>query len=458
MRFLSKRSLAERLFFLSALSLIITLFATGFLLTSLYFNAVERSFDSVIDINMDTLIAQIAESGNPGGDNLKLVDSRYDVALSGWYWIVRDADKKVLNTSASFFSSTVPELSAPYSQNNVRRGNVIDAENVNLRLSDKLFELPDGKRISVIVTGNFDQLLDQVEQFRSQALIVLAMIALLLALMISIIMRFGLKPINTLRDAIEDVRSGNAKKVTGHYPNELAPLAYEMNNLIEANSKIVERARSQVGNLAHALKTPLAVIQNEMQVTHKASQESLKNLQAKVQDQTRIMHDQVTYYLERARMATRSSMIGKITPADQFLERMVKAMRLIHREKNIQIHDEIEPGLVFRGESQDFDDVLGNLLDNACKWCESQVWVRASKITQDKQPKLFIIIDDDGPGIDDEMKKTALKRGQRLDEKKAGTGLGLDIISELIEFYGGEIHLHKLPRAGLRAEVILPSV
>jgi signal transduction histidine kinase len=221
----------------------------------------------------------------------------------------------------------------------------------------------------------------------------------------------------------------------------------EINGLIDANHGVVERARTHVGNLAHALKTPLSVIANEVSGTGARDQ--------KVAEQVTVMRDQVNHYLSRARTAAGLAAVGTSTPVEPIINSLVRAMEKIHRDKNLKIGVTMEENIVFRGEKQDLEEVIGNLVDNASKWATSEVKVsgRRSSPTQ-----CVLCVEDDGPGMTAEQCKLALQRGKRLDETVAGSGLGLSIVVETANMYTGTINLERSELGGLKAELTLPCV
>jgi signal transduction histidine kinase len=255
-----------------------------------------------------------------------------------------------------------------------------------------------------------------------------------------------------LREGVAAIRRGEAEHIAGEFPQDVAPLATEVNQLIDANREIVERARTQVGNLAHALKTPLSVLMNEADSMSPA-------LPDKVREQTEIMRRQVTFYLDRARAAARARTFGVATEVKPVVEGLVRTYEKLHGEQVLTFDVALQPGLKFRGEAQDLTDLIGNLLDNAGKWAGERVSIRATRaIEWDSDPFLVAEIDDDGPGLDKNARAAAVERGKRLDESRPGSGLGLSIVVELASIYGGSLKLDESPLGGLRAILRLPCV
>jgi signal transduction histidine kinase len=265
--------------------------------------------------------------------------------------------------------------------------------------------------------------------------------------------RYGLKPLGAIERGLADIRSGRARRLEGDLPAEIEPLRAELNALIQANQDTIERARTQVGNLAHALKTPLAVMINE-------AREERTPFGDKIAEQGDIMRDQVNHYLDRARVAAQLGVIGTVTDVESVLRGLIRAVSRIYRERHIDIVAECPPGVRFRGERQDLEEMLGNLLDNACKWAGSQVTARVVVREADGQRPhrvVEITVADDGPGLNTEQRTQAVKRGRRLDESKPGSGLGLSIVADLVQGYGGTFHMEAAPSGGLSARLVLPA-
>jgi len=232
-------------------------------------------------------------------------------------------------------------------------------------------------------------------------------------------------------------------------------LARETNALIDANREIVERARTHVGNLAHAIKTPLSVIVNE------ASAHGADPFASKVLEQTDLMREQVAHHLERARIAARPNIIGTVTEVASVIEALQRTMEKIHRGRGVIIEVKVDASAKFRGERQDLEEMVGNLVDNACKWASSRVFIEVlveRPAAPGAAPMLRIFVDDDGRGLSAAELAQVSRRGQRLDESKPGSGLGLSIVIDLAALYGGNLSLGNAPIGGLRAELLLPGV
>ncbi len=238
----------------------------------------------------------------------------------------------------------------------------------------------------------------------------------------------ALRPLRHAQEQLKQVRRGEAETMGDGrgYPPEIVPLVEEIDALITDNQTIVERARKQVGNLAHGLKTPLSVLQNEVQ----GDQSSLA---ATVRGQTASIQEQVQRYLALARSVAASQQRGVQTKVSEVAMPLMRTLGKIHRDKGLVFSSQIAPDLLFAGEHQDLQEMLGNLLDNACKWAKGEVQLSAKR----SEAGLVICVEDDGPGVPDDKLAALGARGQRLDEQTPGTGLGLSIVKDLAEVYKG---------------------
>jgi signal transduction histidine kinase len=316
----------------------------------------------------------------------------------------------------------------------------------------KLFGSPQD--YSFLVAGNFDELKAEVASFRQTLFAVLGLLGagLLLALLAQV--RFGLRPLTEMQHALNDIRGGKIEMLHDHFPGEIQPVADELNLLMQANFEIIDRARMQVGNLAHALKTPISVLTNE-------ARDSKSPLADKVKEQIDVMRDQVNLYLDRARRAARAQTIGAATDVEPVLQSLARTLTRINRDRDLKITVEAPTTLRFRGERQDLEEMVGNVMDNACKWARGQILVKAVQLppgSDDGRAWMMLTVDDDGPGIPAQNRAEALKRGQRLDESKPGSGLGMSIIAETASMYGGTIELSDSAWKGLRFNLKLPII
>jgi signal transduction histidine kinase len=454
------RSLSSRLILSSAAVSIVLLVLAAILLATLFQQALERNFDARLQAVMDGLLANVdpAPDGTPLLDS-ELADTRFSLPLSGWYWQVQVDDGKKLPglASASLLEQRLnPDggLLARRRPDGVASFFMTDVNGTQLRVIQQNFKLGDNERnYSFLVAGNFDELKGEIDAFRRTLFVVLGLLGIGLMVAVLLQVNYGLLPLKRLRAGVTAIREGRAEKLEGEFPAEIRPVADELNLLIKSNADIIERARTQVGNLAHALKTPLSVLTNEAHV-HKGP------FASKVVEQTNVMRDHVSLYLDRARRAARAQGLGAVTEIKPILEGIARTTERIHRDKGVSVKVKCKGAYKFRGEKQDFEEMMGNLIDNACKWAAKRVVVKASlggTAAHQGRTWLTLLVDDDGPGLPAERRADALKRGQRLDETKPGSGLGLSIVKETAQMYGGSIELDDAELGGLRVRLILPA-
>ncbi len=453
-------SLALRLFVSATAWAVVILLITGIVLSSLYRHAVERAFDRRLGVYLRTLVADVAA---PEDANEKFPQSLgeplFELPLSGWYWQVTRTDSGTheIRSSRSLWDGGLPHLQdfgIAAGPDGSRDGYVSGPEDQRLRLVERNIDLGDEGHYLVAVAGDAAEITQETREFDQALIITFSILAAVLLLTTMFQVRFGLAPLKRITDSLAAIRSGRSEHLAGQFPDEIAPLARETNALIDANKEIVERARTHVGNLAHALKTPLSVMVNE------ASARGQDPFAKKVLEQADIMRDQVARHLERARLAARLTVVGSITEVEPVVTALARTMEKIHHDRGIAIDVHMEPQARFRGERPDLEEMMGNLVDNACKWASSQVKievVRERPDPADAAQVLRIVVDDDGRGLSPSEREQAAMRGRRLDETKPGSGLGLSIVVELAGLYGGELKLGAAPLGGLRAELVLPA-
>ncbi|MCC8951542.1 sensor histidine kinase [Bradyrhizobium sp. Arg62] len=454
-------SLATRLFVSATAWVVVILAITGVILSSVYRDATERAFDRRLNLYLRTLIAEVATPDEPADRQFQsLGEPLFDLPLSGWYWQITrtDTEKGETRASRSLWDKKLPKLEehgAELTAAGVRLGYVDGPEGQSLRVVERPVDLGADGKFLVSVAGDATEIFDETRSFDYYLGGTFAALGIVLLLTTIFQVRYGLAPLKRISDAIADIRSGRAERLEGRFPVEIAPLARETNALIDANREIVERSRTHVGNLAHAIKTPLSVIVNE------AAAHTADPFASKVLEQADLMRDQVAHHLERARIAARATIVSTITDVAPVIEALRRTMEKIHRDRDLSIEANADPAARFRGERQDLEEMVGNLVDNACKWAASQVFVEVTVVPPEASgagPRLRIVVDDDGRGLSEAERAQVSRRGQRLDESKPGSGLGLSIVTDLAGLYGGKLTLNNAPIGGLRAKLTLPAV
>ena len=442
----SRGSIAFRLVVGAALWIAAALIAGGLLLSALFRDYVERNFDSRMSVFLDALVAaseidgagQIALANPPG-------EPRFDQPYSGWYWQVSDAGG-LRQASRSLWDQTLALVEgAPTGA--IQSFAATGPNGQRLRVLQRDVILPEsGGPLHYAVAADSAELDAELAPFNQTLVWSLAVLGLGLIGAVLIQVPFGLRPLWRLRAALAEIRAGRAERLDGDYPTELKPLANELNALISHNAQVLERARTHVGNLAHALKTPLAVLNNE-------AARDTGSLGQTVARQVAVMRRWVDHYLARARAAATVDLIGARTEIAGVVADLSRTLMRIHAERQVMVEAAVAPELAFRGDRQDLEEMLGNLMDNGCKWARRRVRVEGRSQTRD----LVLTIDDDGRGLDPAERAEALGRGRRLDESVTGSGLGLAIVRDIAELYGGRLELDASPLGGLRAILVLPD-
>lgn len=452
------RSLAFRVIAISTAWAVVTLIVISTVISTLYRQASERSFDSLLSAHLFNLIGSVGLSDGgflEGSPNLG--DLRFSQINSGWYWSVEPVSEDVTGTLTSpSMLEAIPGpsvIEAPFDDAFQRRYVATGPADESLVVVESEILLDNRNRIARFrLMGNKSELDREIADFERRLFLYLALFGAGTIAINAIAILFGLRPLRQVRNALALVREGTSHRLDGPFPAEIEPLANETNALIENNRRIVERSRTQVGNLAHSLKTPLAVLLNEGRALG-----GVKG--ALIVDQSAAMQMQVDHYLRRARVAAQRDSVVYRTPVAPLMERMVRVFQKLGPGLDIELTLPAEQ-IVFAGEREDLEEIAGNLLENATKWARTRIDVAVSVLPAEAgEPARFAIaIADDGPGIPDEKAREALKRGRRLDETKPGTGLGLAIVSELVSDYGGRLVLDRAERGGLKAVVELRSI
>jgi signal transduction histidine kinase len=456
-------SLAFRLFATQAVWTLLVLPIAGFIIYGLYRDDVQASFDGRLEklVNAIAVDSMEGRGAVPSAPNNRY-EPLFEETHAGWYWQIKPIDlpdgPRLVSASLATAEIESPlEKQVTQDEHGARWMNSSGPVGEPIRMVEVIDTLGHeaGKpRYSIIVAGPIDWLESRVGTFLARLSIALALTGLGLVAVTLFQVRFGLLPLRRIEKGLAAIRSGGAARLDGELPAEIEPLQIELNALIQSNQDIVDRARTQVGNLAHALKTPLAVITNE-------AREDKGGLGAKIVEQAGLMRDQVQHYLDRARMAAGAGVIGRATPIAEVLDPLVRTLERIYREKPVAFTVVCPPEVRFQGEQQDLEEILGNLCDNACKWANSAVYVTVTPgaVTGKAAGRgVTILVEDDGPGLSAEERARIGKRGIRLDESKPGSGLGLSIVSDIVQLYRGGLELGASARGGLSVRLELPAV
>lgn len=448
----ARRSITFRVVGLSSLLAVVAMFAIATLISTLYESRAERSFEELLAAHLFHLLGAVrVDDSNRLTGEPNLGDLAFVRPASGYYWEVVALSGDLTGQIRS--PSMVGPLPVPSPQDvpfddDYRRLYTVPGlagEEVRVLETEYLLDSED-RVVRFRVTGNHSQLIEEIAGFNRRVFLVLTLFGLAMVVINAGAILLGLRPLGAIRRSLTEVREGKAQRLDGAFPPEIAPLVVETNALIDNNRRIVERYRTQVGNLAHSLKTPLAVIINEGR-SEGGERGRL------IAEQATAMQSQIEHYLQRARIAAQRDSVIFRTPVAAPLERLVRVLQKLHPEKRFELS--VQDGLIFAGEREDLDEIAGNLLENAVKWSRGTIRVRAE--TEDEGEMFRLVIEDDGPGIPESGWGEAVKRGRRLDETKPGTGLGLSIVADMAAEYRGALTLGRSPLGGLLATVRLPG-
>ncbi|HEX4077251.1 MAG TPA: sensor histidine kinase [Rhizomicrobium sp.] len=454
-------SLSARLIAAAAVWTLLGLLVGGYVLSGVFRSAVEGDFDARLRSYLDVMIAA-AEPTAEGAVSLqdRFADPRFERVYSGWYWQITPVGPKGPLTnnaqiSRSLWDRTI-KVTDSWSGHGTTWGHGEGPEGQRLRLVAQRIEFPvqpgspkDGMRAySFLVAADVTEVENEVAKFDTTLFRSFAILGLGLIAAIFIQVRIGLQPLNRVSVALARIRDGKARRLVGRFPAEIAPLATELNSLIEHSAEVVGRARTHVSNLAHFLKTPLSVLASEASA-HPGP------LADAVLRQVATMRRQVDHYLARARAAGALDVLGNRTPVRPAIEDLARVLSRIHAVRGLAIDVDVPRELAFRGERQDLEEMAGNLIDNACKWARSRVAVSARKTAG---AAFELRVGDDGDGLDPEERARVGERGERLDETMPGSGLGLAIVRDIAKLYGGLLTLDESPLGGLEARLSLPAI
>jgi signal transduction histidine kinase len=481
-------SLTFRLIAIAAVWSVLGLLAGGMVLSNVFRNAVEESFDDRLTFDLEGLIAA-AQMDTPGSVTLedRFADPRFDRIYSGWYWQIEPDNETVPSAPPAATqdkaaaaqtqppSQTAPALVTPSppmpqtsrslwdmiivpqnltSQEGMLWGYANGPDGQRLRVLERRIQLP-GTSISgdphprtfrFMVAGDTAEIEADVTHFDTTLAWSFGALGLGLIAAVIFQVRLGLAPLRRVRAALARIRDGRARRLEGDFPAEIAPLASDLNSLIEHNAEVVARARGHVANLAHFLKTPLSVLSNEASAAPGPLADA-------VMKQVTAMRRQVDHYLSRARAAGALDVLGTRANVTSVLRDMVRVLTQMHADRGIVISLNAPGPLIFRGEREDLEEMAGNLIDNACKWARSRVVVSAA---QASPGRFEIHVGDDGPGLAPGERNHAMERGERLDESVPGSGLGLAIVHDIAKLYGGNFTLGESSLGGLEARLELP--
>ncbi len=457
------RSLRLRLLVATLVAMLLAMLLAGLLLAGLFREHVREQFALMLTAQLDQVTARLEfdGAGQPQLDAGRLSDPRWSRPYSGLYWQVDGSGtlQRGVLRSRSLWDAALGAPVDRLADGVVHRHEIGGPDGARLLLVERTVRPAEGSGTPwrVLVAADLRETEAAVARFNG---VLAASLAVLLALLCAAALAqvaVGLAPLRALQRALAAVHAGRAQRLDGRFPAEVQPLIDDFNGVLDRNAEVVARARTQAGNLAHAIKTPLAAMAQAASAARQQSPAAAE-LAALVQEQVAMARRQVDWHLARSRAAAAQGQPGASVAVAPLLAGLLRVMARVHAERGLVFDEtQVEADCRFAGEAQDLQEILGNVLDNACKWAHRRVCVAATATGAGRGRRRRIVVDDDGPGIDPDRRAAVMARGARLDESVPGSGLGLAIVHELVGLYGGELALSAADGGGLRVVLTLPA-
>lgn len=431
-------SLRSRLLIAAAVWLLAIALAAGYLVPQFIKSYLVDQEKQQLYIYMDELTAQTEVDSNGKLIQPRILSNpRFQQPYSGLYWTLKVTDQELRSRSLWDTRITGNEKKGFHGPNNQ-----------SLLVISRQFYLPEiDEPVQLSIAANQDHLLHTITKLTHGLWLMLATMVGGILLLIWAQVSWSLWPLKKLQARLKDVREGNATELTGNYPAEIRPVVDDLNALLFHYQELLDRARNHAGNLSHALKTPIAILNNEVANLPESQQQKLSPLLQQLQQH-------IDYHLGRARMAGAANILAAKTTPSARVDAISMAMDKVYANREVILVNELDSDLAVAVEKRDLDEIIGNVIENGYKWSNSLIRVHLA----DETPRtLAIIVEDDGPGIPVDNFDSVLKRGVRLDETTPGTGLGLNIASELAHSYRGKLTLGKSALGGLKVTLTLPK-
>lgn len=444
------RSLSVRLLASVSVLLVVFFSVTIFVLDYLYRQLSDNAIRTRLELQVSNLLSASDEYENgvvsPGES---LSETRFGNLGSGLYGqIDRDNGQPIWASQST--TGTGLQLFAPVESGQrrlrdlrTRTGAQVLALSVGIE-----WEFTDRQvhRFVYTVAENLEPYRAELQRFRTQLFGWFTGLMLLLLGSLAALFRWVLNPVRRVEHEIEEVEAGRATELADGYPRELAGITRNMNALLRSERERMARYRNTLGNLAHSLKTPLAVAR------------SLTNT-PQLQEQITRMDEIVSYQLKRAALSGGTGLGSAPIEVKAAIDALRDTLLKVYADKNIHLQADVDPSARYIGDQGDLMEIAGNLLDNACKFCRQRVRISAHPLTTPgtRREGLMIVVEDDGPGITPEQREHVLKRGARLDERVSGQGIGLSVVQELVQLSGGGVEIDTSPLGGSKITVRLPA-
>ncbi|CAN0408900.1 unnamed protein product [Ectocarpus sp. 12 AP-2014] len=440
----ARRSISLRLLLAVLLMVGLALPIAGTLLSHHYRSAATQAFDERLAATLNVIIAGVTYDniGQQLVHDRALGDPRFDHVYSGWYWQITDSDQHTLS-SRSLWDQRLPVIE----NENLSARALTGPRGQSLRVVERdIYLAPLEDPLHISVAARDDVLIMDIRDFQRLIWGGLTGLGVLLLGVLALQVHWGLAPLRRMRANLHDVEQGRAEQLDTRLPEELATLAISMNAVLARDQRLIERGRHTAGNLAHALKTPLSVMRLQLRQLPDASRATWEVELARVDSAVR-------HHLARASAAGEGV---RFAPIDLHttLAPLINGLARLAQRRGIELHQSWQGKVQVHMDGQDIQELVGNVMDNALRWAQSDVHLRV----QVKAQWLTLTVSDDGPGMSEAECQQAVQRGKRLDEQRSGSGLGLAIVTDLVSLYNGHMHLARANAGGLDVVVELPIV
>lgn len=452
-------SISSRLLFSASMVLAVCLGSTGWVLQKDYVETAKKAMEDRLHTQLYSIIAAV-DLGMNGRMFMpeNLPDKRFYEQDSGIYAQIVSHDGSQFWHSGSAKGveiSYAEKLAQGETQyKTVKASNSEELYTFNMGLA---WEVNGQQEAFTFSTAeNMYPYHQQVNNYKKNLWSWLAGAGVVFLMIQAIILRWSLAPLRKVADDLSSIERGDASQLEGEYPKEISGLTTNLNAFVRSEREHISRYRNSLNDLAHSLKTPLAVLQNEIE-----SPATPKKLKTTLSEQVDRMKQLVDYQLQRAASVGRTALAAPIS-MDNLTRRIVHSITKVYQEKNVKIHFDVTNDAVFKGDKGDILEILGNIIDNAFKWTKSYIHIQI-KPTENAIHKaknltmLTILVEDDGPGIPEKMARDVLLRGVRADERVQGHGIGLAVVRDLVQLYNGKLELGNSRYGGAKVKVTLFS-
>lgn len=445
------QSLKNRLIGAATIWIAAGMITAGFILSAIFKQHVTEQFWDELYVHLDEL-QRLTETDDKGAHlQRNLSDPRYEVLLSGFYWEIQKSGA-ILARSPSLQGAALKMPTDSAGGTDVHT-HTIEGPTGTLLVAEKTFAKQHEKSPIQYIIGTDQRHLDEVLQSFNRTLSwSLTAFGISMVVAATLLIIFAMRPLKQLRTSLTSVRSGNSKGLLGHFPTEVQPLVDDLNTLLNSTAELIQRARTQAGNLAHGLKTPLAILTDE---AYRIEAKGLSDTSSTILNQCQKMQTQIDYQLARARAVALRSTPGTVASVSKAASEVTSALQRLHIDSGVKIENAVLLDSQVACDAQDLNEILANLVDNACKHAARKARISAQRNTDQS---VTIVVEDDGSGLPSEAHEVVFNIGERWDSQIPGSGLGLAIVRDLARLYGGEATLATSELGGLSVTLVLPSV